>query len=189
MPPPSPQKLPQPAPERRGGRQERPERPARSGQAHRSCFCERIRRQSMKGGNEVEDPDLSVSEGGRVAPERGGPSRERRPPRLSGAGKQRRRVRAVLQTCSCQHNSKRSARFPKKKNRTLEGSAMDDIACANGADGACRPPVGANSYLPLIQSARGANMKTPSSVDDNQQCAALAPAHHTGRCGVSPQKG
>jgi len=28
-------KLPQPAPERRGGRQERPERPAWSGQAHK----------------------------------------------------------------------------------------------------------------------------------------------------------
>ncbi|WP_162558824.1 hypothetical protein [Sphingorhabdus sp. EL138] len=54
-------------------------RKARRGQAH------------LQGCNEVKDPVLK----GRVAADRGGPSRERRPPRLVGAGKQRRRTRAV----------------------------------------------------------------------------------------------
>jgi len=50
--------------------------------------------------------------------------------------------------------------YQRQKNRTLEGSAIDDIACADGADGTCRPSVGVYSYFSLIQSARGENKNT-----------------------------
>jgi len=126
---------------------------------------------------------------GRVAPERGGPSRERRPPRLSGAGKQRRRIRAVHQTCSCHCSIERPARLSKKRNRTLEGSA-NRIHCLRQWRGRGLSSVRWRLLIFLADPVRArGKQKTPSPGDFNRQSATSAPAHLGGALRGVPAEG
>ncbi len=92
-------------------------------------------------------------------------------------------------TCSCRYWSERPARLPKKRGRTLEGSA-NLIHCLHQWRGR-----GLSSarwrlliFLADPECARG-KQKTPSPDDFNRRSAASAPAHLAGVLRGVPAEG
>ena len=106
---------------------------------------------------------------GRVAPERGGPSRERRPPRLSGAGKQRRRVRAV-------HIHRTSSRFSHPRSGLIKTAPLHGATPRGGVRATVRQrPPGKERGKSASGSAQEA---APSRSAAGKSATLKNPAHH-----------
>lgn len=132
--------------------------------------------------------------GGRVAPGRAGPSRERRPPRLTGPNRQRRRVpRRPQQPCqdgiapSGQRDRQGKNSHPERRRRSLKSLRRRQA-------GACRlawPALAPVAAEVRVRAGPFPKRRARRSEAEGRAgpSASPAPLRFPGRCGVSPLEG
>jgi hypothetical protein len=128
-------------------------------------------------------PGAERSERGRVAFDRGGPSRERRPSRLSGRTQTRRRAISAASSASSNADMLRHRRSCRPANGcTPERSGRVSRRAAGFASvgGICRPPAKSQTGPTASRSVCGVTENTAlwrASVSAANQCAPNTPAH------------